>query len=74
MKFEKGESYTYEQIEDCVRDQAREDCEDYLDAITEFGPFTVGQNFLVVEDKKTYSFVLTGTMGEKSVFECIYVG
>lgn len=41
---------------------------------SELGSYTVGKNFIVLEsDLHTLSFVLTGTQGQESIYECIYI-
>ena len=63
MLFKKGESYKYSQIDYSGRSYE----------IIDYGAFYCGCNFLTLEeDNKTYSFVLTGSMGDESIYECIY--
>lgn len=68
----KGNSYTYEELENFTRSKGLDDAEFSLE---EFGVFQVGVQFLVLdhlEDDEKASFVLTGTMGDNSIYECVY--
>lgn len=70
--MKKGNSYTYSDIENYTLDVGMSDAEFSLE---EFGKFNVGQQFLKLEHNekdKVASFVLTGTMGDDSIYECIY--
>jgi hypothetical protein len=70
--FQKGKSYKYSDIEMMTEDKGL--CEPQFD-MHEHGRFVVGQNVIVLEhvDKDiTITFVLTGTAGDDSIFECAY--
>jgi len=70
--MKKGNSYTYKEIENFTLSKGLDDAEFSLE---EFGVFQVGVQFLILdhldEDKKA-SFVLTGTAGDDSIYECVY--
>lgn len=66
MKFSKGKSYLYGDIEQQVQDD--EDA-----SLEELGSEILGQHFVVVEAHGfTYSFVLTGSNTNGYVYECIF--
>lgn len=70
--FIKGNSYKYSDIEMMTEDIGL-DTSDFT--MHEHGSFVVGQNFVVLEhDRKdiVMSFVLTGTRGNDSIFECVH--
>jgi len=66
MKIEINKEYKYSHLEEVLGEDF--DMED-------IGRFSIGENFLVfrhTERDITISFVLTGTMGEDSIYKCIY--
>lgn len=65
--FEKGKLYKYGEIEDFTVND-----DDY--SMTEYGPFHIGNNFIVLEHgyhNIIISFVLS-SHGSASIYECIY--
>jgi len=68
----KGQSYTYDEIHEFSEDVGL--CEaDYT--LHEHGRYVVGQSVLVLEHNEkdiTMTFVLTGTRGDDSIYECVY--
>ena len=62
--IEKGKRYAYDHI--------KQQLPDYDES--EFGRFVIGENFLSFRyEDITVSFVLTGMMGNDSIYECIYM-
>jgi hypothetical protein len=64
LQFVKGVIYTYDEIESFSSDDNQ---------LEDHGPYTVGKNFLSIDlGNNTFSFVLTGTRGQDSIYECIF--
>lgn len=62
MAFTKGQNYRYSEIENKTESE-----------IEEYGRYACGEQFLIIEiGNTTFSFVLTGTQGSESIYECIY--
>ena len=70
--IKKGKSYTHSEIERFSTDIGMDEAEYDLH---EHGRYVVGQNILVLEHTSkdvTMTFVLTGTRGNDSIYECVY--
>jgi len=70
--IKKGNSYTYDEIENLTLDKGLDNSEFSLE---ELGSFIIGKHFLVLEhgtEDKVASFTLTGTKGDLSIYECVY--
>ena len=63
--FTKGESYLYSMLETFATQN------DLI--LEEYGKNVLGSSFLSTEkDDRLFSFVLTGTIGNDYIYECIY--
>lgn len=70
--FIKGKSYKYSDIEMMTEDIGMDTSEFDLH---EYGRFVVGMNVVILEHQTKdicMTFVLTGTRGDDSIFECVY--